>query len=321
MSDFRILATRFVCLVALSLPLQVLASDFIFDNGDFDEDLSGWDNPNSRPAMWDPADADGNMNSGSALIGNDLSPSNNATPTVLEQCVRINPNTEVIFGGEVLVGSDQPEGTRGDIILRAFAEADCSESIGSSIFLSGSVTDDWELLEQSVILGPAVKSVRVSLGVRKPGGVTELAEARFDRVFVFVDSFLEGFFVDPSMSGSWGNPSESGHGLLLHLLNDTQAYMCWFTFDLDGNRTWICSLGRVEADSLRFPNAFTVEGGNFPPLFDPELIAQVPWGSITITFESCDAGTMEWTTSEPGYQSGSMPLARLADLWGSPCKQ
>lgn len=127
------------------------------------------------------------------------------------------------------------------------------------------------------------------------------------------------FAIGPSMSASWFNPAEGGHGIMIHLLNSEQAWMCWFAFDLDGNRAWICALGTINGDTLEFPNAFTVEGGNFPPLFNPAQIEEVPWGSITVTFTGCDTGMMEWSTDAPGFQSGSMPLARLTSLWGSEC--
>ncbi len=78
---------------------------------------------------------------------------------------------------------------------------------------------------------------------------------------------------------------------------------------------------RIPLFKLRivFADAFTVEGGNFPPLFDPGQIVEVPWGSITVTFTGCNSGMMTWSTSAQGFQSGSMPLIRLTSLWGNAC--
>ena len=129
-----------------------------------------------------------------------------------------------------------------------------------------------------------------------------------------------GFTIGPSMSASFYNPDESGHGILIHLLDEELAWMCWFAFDLDGNRAWICALGTIVDDTIFFEDAFTVEGGKFPPLFDAEQIVQVPWGSITVVFTGCDAGSMEWTTAAEGFQSGIMPLIRLTTLWGNECE-
>jgi len=126
--------------------------------------------------------------------------------------------------------------------------------------------------------------------------------------------------INPSMSASWFNPNEQGHGIMIHLMDETTAWMCWFAFDVDGNPAWICGLGTIRLGSIEFDNAFVVDGGNFPPFFNPDQIVEVPWGSIIITFTGCDSGRMEWMTTAEGFFSGSMPLARLTPLWGNSCQ-
>jgi len=130
----------------------------------------------------------------------------------------------------------------------------------------------------------------------------------------------EAHDVDPSMSASWYYTRESGHGVMLNILDETSAWMCWFAFDLDGNRAWICSLGAVDGGTITFEDAFMMDGGNFPPLWDPAQVEKVPWGTIIITFTSCDTARMEWATMAPGFVSGSMPLSRLTTLWGNVCQ-
>lgn len=125
--------------------------------------------------------------------------------------------------------------------------------------------------------------------------------------------------IDPSYSASWFNHEESGHGVMIHLVDEQTAWLCWFAFDLAGNPAWICAIGAIAGDTIEFPDAFTIEGGAFPPNFEPDLIVEIPWGSITIVFSGCDSGTMTWTTDAAGYQSGSMPLVRLTTLWGNDC--
>ena len=126
--------------------------------------------------------------------------------------------------------------------------------------------------------------------------------------------------INPSMSATWFNPREAGHGVMIHLMDASTAWMCWFAFDVDGKPAWICGLGNIGLGSIVFDNAFVVEGGNFPPFFNPAQIAEVPWGSIVITFTGCETGRMEWMTTTEGYFSGSMPLARLTTLWGNDCE-
>lgn len=125
--------------------------------------------------------------------------------------------------------------------------------------------------------------------------------------------------IDSSFSASWFNPEESGHGVMIHLIDETTAWLCWFAFDLDSNPAWICALGTISGDTIQFDEAFTIEGGTFPPEFDPDLIVEVAWGSITIVFTGCNSGLMTWTTNAPGFVSGSMPLSRLTTLWDNEC--
>lgn len=58
-----------------------------------------------------------------------------------------------------------------------------------------------------------------------------------------------------------------------------------------------------------------VEGGLIPPIFNPDLIAGTPWGSITITFFERKTGLMEWTTTNLNNQLGSMLLVPIVGAW------
>jgi len=40
---------------------------------------------------------------------------------------------------------------------------------------------------------------------------------------------------------------------------------------------------------------------------------------MVVTFTGCENGTMSRSTSATGFQSGSMPIARLTPLYGNPC--
>ena len=154
------------------------------------------------------------------------------------------------------------------------------------------------------------------MGVQKSDGVSDDALTLFDNLFLRISGQM---LVMPSMTASWFNEEQSGHGIMIHLIDENNAWMCWFAFDNAGNPVWICALGGVEGDSIEFAEAFMLEGGAFPPNFDPDLITNIPWGSVTVTFTGCDSGEMSWTTSLAGFQSGSMPISRLTTLWGVPC--
>ena len=316
--DHHRLAARLCGLGFAVLTNSGFAATNLLTNPTFDVDLGGWDNQYSRTASWNPLDANASPTSGSALVVNDI-PSNGGTPLVLTKCLQVTPSTEYAFGGRLRVPAAQPASTFAQIYVETFASADC---VGEALLIqsaSTSTVEVWEFASGSIATGPGTHSILFGIGVFKPDGVTENASAHYDNLFLEAGEGQVGFTINKSISASWYNPAESGHGIMIHLLDPGSAWMCWFTFDLAGHRAWICSLGTITGDTLDFPNAFVVEGGKFPPLFDPGAIVEAPWGHITVTFTGCDNGTLTWTTSTTGFQSGSMPIARLTPLWGNPC--
>lgn len=127
------------------------------------------------------------------------------------------------------------------------------------------------------------------------------------------------FVIQPGMTGSWFDRTQAGHGILIEVLDDERIWVCWFTFDADGNRTWICGLGTINGNQATVP-AFQVEGGLFPPLFDPDNTEIVDWGTFTFTFFDCNNALFAWAPLLPGFQAGSMPLERLTIISALPCQ-
>jgi hypothetical protein len=286
-------------------------------NPGFESDFSGWEQFFGRIGEWSSEDADGSGNSGSALLSNEGT-SDGIVPLVLHQCIQVGGGVDLDFGGDLWVPPGQPADTAAYIFVEQFLNSSCSGNPGPFVSAGGEFTGGWGSASNSVVTTAGNQSVRLSLGVFKPNGETADAQAYFDNIYLLAGA-PPPFEVNPSMSASWYNPAESGHGIMIHLLDANTAWMCWFTFDLDGNPAWICALGVIDGDTITFEEAFTVDGGAFPPNFDPEQIMEVPWGSIVVTFTGCNSGVMTWTTSVMGFQSGEMPIARLTDLWDVPC--
>jgi hypothetical protein len=119
-------------------------------------------------------------------------------------------------------------------------------------------------------------------------------------------------------SGSWFDPAQSGHGLNIEVLDRGQAVVAWYTFDPAGAPMWLFGLGRFEGAQLRV-DALRVEGGRFPPLFDPNAATTRAWGQLQIDFANCDTGTLRWTPTAAGFSAGSMPLTRLTGIQGERC--
>lgn len=308
-------ALVFGALLSIVAGAACAAGNWVINPG-FDTSLGGWSVFYDQPATWNASDARDLPDSGSVLITN-RGTSHGGSQRVLGQCVPVSPSTAYTLGGRTRIPAGQPPDTWATYVLFNYPSTDCSGADLSMESFGGSGTGTWEQLSTNITTGATTHSVSVELSLYKPSGVTLDASGLFDDI-VLRRSGLP-FAVDPSMSASWYNPAQSGHGITLEFLGSTSAWMCWFTFDLTGNRSWICGLGNVSGNTVSFPGAFVVTGGRFPPAFDPAAISEVPWGSITIAFAGCNAGTMSWTTSAAGYLSGSMPLSRLTTLWANGC--
>ncbi|KFN48895.1 hypothetical protein [Arenimonas composti] len=54
--------------------------------------------------------------------------------------------------------------------------------------------------------------------------------------------------IDPSYSGSWYNPPESGSGFNLEIFSRDRAILYWYTYDDAGEPVWLYSEGVIEGD-------------------------------------------------------------------------
>jgi len=122
------------------------------------------------------------------------------------------------------------------------------------------------------------------------------------------------------LSGSWYDPSHSGEGYVLEVLDDDRALVYWFSFDGEGNRRWFFGTAAVGEGRLRFTDLLTTRGGVFGPAFDPETVQVEPWGSLELDL-ACSGGSAEFTSSEPGFPAGRLDLVRLTQLDSLACPE
>lgn len=172
---------------------------------------------------------------------------------------------------------------------------------------------------------PGLRSVE--LGRLMPGQHELTAYYQFDEFILDPLPWLEQreFRVRPvlpgRLSGSWYNPDESGHGLSLEVLDGGERLLAyWFTFDELGNQAWLIADGGVdESGTSATLDAQIVQGGEFPPTFDPEAVDRIPWGTIRFEFEDCSSALMSWETGAAGFSNGEMPVERLSTISGFGC--
>ncbi|HZP64873.1 MAG TPA: hypothetical protein VFB32_01070, partial [Rudaea sp.] len=124
--------------------------------------------------------------------------------------------------------------------------------------------------------------------------------------------------IEPSFTGAWFDPTQSGHGLFVEVLPDNRFLAWWFTFAPDGGQAWFGGVGTYSGNTATITEVALTTGGRFIPNFDPSTITKTLWGSLTFTFDDCNHGRVDFA-SVLGYGSGSMPLTRLTQIDGTTC--
>jgi hypothetical protein len=125
--------------------------------------------------------------------------------------------------------------------------------------------------------------------------------------------------ITPAFSGNWYNPNQSGHGLMIEVLPQDRMLAVWFAFDSAGRQSWFGGVGTYRENSARITDVALPTGGYWIPNFDPAAINRQPWGALTLRFDDCSHGSVQFESLLPGYGSGSLDLLRLTQPLGTSC--
>jgi hypothetical protein len=125
--------------------------------------------------------------------------------------------------------------------------------------------------------------------------------------------------IGPGFTGAWFDPAQTGHGLFIEVLADNRIQAAWFTFNPSGSeQAWFIGEGTYAGNTATLTAVTQPSGGRWIPNFDPKHIVANSWGSLTLTFTSCDQGRVEFTSTQ-GYGAGGMNLTRLTQPAGLTC--
>ncbi|MFC3194023.1 hypothetical protein ACFODZ_07200 [Marinicella sediminis] len=115
-------------------------------------------------------------------------------------------------------------------------------------------------------------------------------------------------------SGSWYNPQQDGHGLVVQVLSDNLAVVYWYVFDNDGNQLWLVGAGPYDGQQIQ-ANMAVSEGALFPPDFDTNDINKSFWGTITISFTADDRMNYAWIPRrDSGFPAGALNMQQLTRM-------
>ena len=122
-------------------------------------------------------------------------------------------------------------------------------------------------------------------------------------------------------SGQWFDANQSGQGLVIDVLppladNSRIMNLIWFVY-LNGQPTWLLGAAVPHAGSgvdagkvvVQMNQVGIYQGRTFP--LGEVTASAALWGSITLTFADANTGMMSWTSSYPGFNSGSMAITHF----------
>lgn len=134
------------------------------------------------------------------------------------------------------------------------------------------------------------------------------------------------------LSGLWWNPTESGWGIAFTQRRNI-IFAAWYTYDLSGNPTWYvvpsCTLPSAGASGSCTGTVYQTGGpAFFGAAFDSSRVIARIVGSLTLSFQSSNVGTMSYAVSGVSrtlpitrqvFQSGTVPPSvDYTDLWWNP---
>ncbi len=135
------------------------------------------------------------------------------------------------------------------------------------------------------------------------------------------------FGIQNGISGSWYDAANPGFGAHIEVLapsttgGPNRVAFAWYVYSRQGQQRWIVGDGVVAANGLSatISNAIVTTGGMFPPNFQSSQVTSRPFGTITLSFTGCNAGTMAFTSTDSEFGSGTVNLTRLTQVLNVPC--
>jgi plastocyanin len=130
--------------------------------------------------------------------------------------------------------------------------------------------------------------------------------------------------INAGMTDAWFNIETDGQGMLIIVWEDIKfVFLAWFTFDTErppedvlailgepGHR-WLTASGPYEGDTATL-DVFLTSGGVFDSAEPPAITDQEPYGTITIKWTGCNAGTLTYDIPSLGLM-GEIPIERIVD--------
>ena len=127
------------------------------------------------------------------------------------------------------------------------------------------------------------------------------------------------FPIQAAHSALWYNPSQSGHGLNVYVLENNRILVIWYVYDDAGKPLWLLGIGNYD-DTKATLEVTQYQGSAFPPNFNADDVVSSNWGTFELSFSGCDTGLFKWfPQSSTGLSAGEMEISRSISTLGLSC--
>ncbi len=136
------------------------------------------------------------------------------------------------------------------------------------------------------------------------------------------DVFSAELMVTRSFTGAWDQINQESQGLSLQVIeqaNDARVALAyWYTYGTDRKSAWYLGVGQIVDDHINF-ELYNAQDVGFMEDGKPGDESVRPIGTMTMTFTSCDSGTVTFATNHDEVGSGSFEIGRLTETLNTQC--
>ena len=138
---------------------------------------------------------------------------------------------------------------------------------------------------------------------------------------------IAGDGINGAISGAWYNPDQNGQGWVIAvggaLASEPQFLSYFYGYDNNGEQLWLISdaataiIDGTTVTAEVYRTSATGFGGDFDP--ESFVLGEVV-GSMTFDFETCDSGTVVFTSADPvSLPDFSTDITRIANIHSLDC--
>lgn len=128
--------------------------------------------------------------------------------------------------------------------------------------------------------------------------------------------------VTRNFTGVWDQPNQESQGLTLEVIEQLdgsrRAIAYWFTYGADRQSAWILGIGDLVDNRIEFALYESKDVGfmqnNLP---GDDSVHSI--GTMSMVFDSCNSGNVEFETDNPVIGNGSFEVRRIAEIMNTHC--